>query len=149
MGTFRETGTNPDRKEDIVKHQTELPLTVDEELRRSGRKGWTRKGMGFWAAWGCTLSEGGEQVPAELLSPGRHWLCPAIHQLQGAARFCTLALHQSYLGCLLRDSQPWPLLQTYSLRIGQEPNSACKQHFPGGPYTPQTQLQREIFHCEG
>lgn len=34
MGTFRGTGANPDRKEDIVKDQTELLPTTDEELRR-------------------------------------------------------------------------------------------------------------------
>lgn len=41
MGTFRGTGANPDRKEDIVKNQTELLPTTDEELRRGeGEGGW-------------------------------------------------------------------------------------------------------------
>lgn len=87
MEPKREERTNGDFqrdwKEDIVKNQTELLPTTDEELRQRGRKDWTRKGMGFWVAWGCTLSEGGKRVTAELLNPGHHWLCPTIDQLRG------------------------------------------------------------------
>lgn len=47
MGICRGTGANPDRKEGIVKNQTELLPTTDEELRRGrgagGEEDWTRK----------------------------------------------------------------------------------------------------------
>lgn len=45
MGPFRGTGANPDRKEDIVKNQTELLPTTDEELRLGrGAGSWGRQG---------------------------------------------------------------------------------------------------------
>lgn len=41
--------------------------------------------MGFWAVWGCTLSEVGEQDTAELLNPGHHWFCPTIDHSGGCS----------------------------------------------------------------
>lgn len=51
MGTFRGTGANPDRKEDIVKNQTELLLTTDEELRQGLGAGVGGK-TGQGSEWG-------------------------------------------------------------------------------------------------